>query len=281
MCLDDIKVWNQLDRRRLKILDSIIPSLFSRQATQMEDYIWVDGDELRQFLSCKKVLNLDQSTSDDLPLQYRRFRCSHPNQGIHPRLARRGKLISSKAYDAYLSLLRQELGSDWTPDDRMTPCDVYCGECCVDYRQELSHKIDRAQTLTRLYNALDPKEDTFSLHIGALEVLDDESDKYAFIVSRKFITWFRHQVERIMKPAMAIEDTKKRSDITAEKSICESIVEGLDAMDISLLAKVKASTEAEFESDDSEKVVNESISCEYGTGFLPPLFFVGANFSSY
>lgn len=114
--------------------------------------------------------------------------------------------------NAYVSLLRQELGSDWKPDDCMTPCAVYCSECCADYRQELSHKIIRAQTLRRLYVALDPKRDTFSLQIGALEVLNAESDKYAFAVSRKFVTWFRRQVERTMKQATAIAETNGKAD---------------------------------------------------------------------
>lgn len=97
MCLADFNVWNQLDRRRLTILDSMIPGFIRRQPADVNDCVWVDGVELREFLSCQKILTPDRARNDELPLQYRRFRCSHQKQGIHPRLARRpGEASSSR-----------------------------------------------------------------------------------------------------------------------------------------------------------------------------------------
>jgi hypothetical protein len=255
MCLEDAKVWDILERRRNDIHIAMFSSIFIPRAVVPSDCVWVETAELRKFLSCKDGYN----SCEDAPLQYQRLLCSHSDRGIHPRVARRGKLLSRDMYEAYILLVSKALGSELSSDVTLTPSNIFCQECSQDYRRELSDKLNFARTALRLHENLDPKNDkNFSLVSKPDEHLTHESDKYAYVVSRKFITAFRVRVARLMKSALAIEGTAKSIDkvMTSASSSCETLLEGLDALDLAIL------TEDDTLQDDL--VVNESITCTYG-----------------
>ena len=248
LCLEDAKVWHLLKQRRNSILETMIPGMFSPfESGTHSSYVWVDGVELRRFLSCKRYGGLENGTRGSL--------CGHKNPGLHPRVARRGKVLPKDVYDAYELLRCKEIGSGETKTKTISPSNMRCTECSEDYRRELSKQLDLIRIAKRLYNALDPKVDTFSLQCGADEVVTEDSDWYAFIIFRPFATHFRRGVESVMKQASAIDETKRLDDMKSSNLSTETLAEGLDALDLSILKKNPVS-------DRHEVLVNEAVTCK-------------------
>lgn len=257
MCLDDARVWDRLDRRRSAIMDVLPGNIFKNSPT--EEYVWADADQLRRFLSCQGLYEDSDLSSETPPFQQQALQCSHPEPGIHPRVARKGKLLRKDLYEALVSILQNEVGPEKFTESVATPSatNLFCGECRKDYQQELSRRVDSALILRRLYNALDPKEDTFSLDCDPGEEFANDTDQYAYIVSKKFVTWFRKQCELLMKKSGATDTTKQIGGIESAQSSSESLAEGLDALDMSFL-------EARVPVDSEEGIsVNSNITCEY------------------
>jgi hypothetical protein len=144
LCLDDAKVWHHLNRRRNDILKGVIPSVFAPSG-DAGSCVWVDAEELRRFFSCRELYRDCVIGLHALPLQYKRLLCTHPTPGLHPRVARKGKLLPTDVYCAFESLLRTELKSEtFVSDCTITLSNVFCTECSEGYRLELYKKVDLA-----------------------------------------------------------------------------------------------------------------------------------------
>ena len=80
--------------------------------------------------------------------------------------------------------------------------------------------------------------------------------------SDAFLRYIRKQVEQLIKPATAIEGSKRLSEMTSNGIEIEAVAEGLDALDMSSLEL----TEKDFGEKGSETAgprVNGSITCKF------------------
>ena len=229
MCIDDGTAANRLAQRRTRITREMFPNLLWR--ANPDDLVWVDTAQLVQYVSCGDRMDdrLDGGSGRTL-LQHHELLCSHEPPGLHPRVARKGKLLPRSVYEAYVAGLRQEqqsiLGRD-TDESTVTDClilptdNLVCVECSRDYQDELGQKLKTIKAMKKLYDMLDPKElDRFKFEFGNGDTFGHERDNYAYILSRRFITAFRNQIAALMKNA-------------ATAVSIENANEGLDGLDLS------------------------------------------------
>jgi hypothetical protein len=236
MCLDDGTAASRLAQRKTRIATEMFPNLLTLEWTaNPDDLVWVDTAQLVQYVSCSDRMNdlLDGRSGRTL-LQHHELLCSHEPPGLHPRVARQGKLLPRSVYETYVAGLRQEqksiLGRD-TDESAATDClilltdNLVCVECSRDYQAELGQKLNRVKAMKKLYDLLDPKElDCFKFEFGLGDTFGHERDNYAYILSRRFITAFRNQISALMKSAAAAVSV-------------ENVNEGLDAFDLSSFEK--------------------------------------------
>ena len=158
LCCDDYTISDRLRRRKngiqkyMFVNPSSLLMLKGRRENDDEPYFWVDGDPLRQFLACDRSLD-NKLRSNDPIICRESLLC--PHGCLHPRNARRGKLLRKSIYDSYVSLLSGErkllfenddtkssdvIGCVITPKERMT-----CAECSASYCNELSKKLDSVE----------------------------------------------------------------------------------------------------------------------------------------
>lgn len=254
MCADDGNAARRLEHRRDLIRTQMFPNMSASKITNLDDLVWVETTPLLQFISCRDRLEERLGRRcDKAVLEHHKLLCSHVTPGLHPRVARRGKLLPKLAYEAYAAAFREEqralLGND-SDENTFNDCmilptsNLICQECAQDYRSELSEKLRKVKTLKFLFEELDPKEHTCSLDVGLDETWGNECDRYAFIVSRKFVTWFRSKFARFIKHAAsgAAAATRGVCDYVAGSLSAENVVEGLDGFDFS-----------DFEASESEK----------------------------
>lgn len=216
-------------------------------------------------MSCTdRRLNFEESKlSSQSVLQHRKYLCSHEFPGLHPRIARRGKLLSRQSYDAYVRSLNEErltfIGDTASCSDiPVSDCligpanNLVCDDCLMEYRSELSQKLKLAEALVRIFHDLDQKETKCSLNCGAVEPSDSHANEYTYIVSRKFATWFRSKVSRFMKH-------------NASVIAAESVAGGLDSIDFSEFEMKNSENLSSCSSvDESVAVrVNGSVTCEF------------------
>jgi hypothetical protein len=259
LCIDDRYAMKRLEKRREVIRTTMFPSISYFRQTNPGDMVWVETSFLLQFMSCMDRNFKFVESENEAILRHRKLLCSHKHPRLHPRVARRGKLLTKKSYDAYIAALQNEisvhcasnLNDSALNDYLIVPIDnLICEECSREYRSELSDKLKLAQTLIRLYRDLDPKEKK----LPPDETGGNECDQEAFIVSRKFITWFRNKFLRFIKQCTL--------SIGAE-----SVAEGLDCIDFSEFAS-KRVPHVPTGSPEDEGIavqVNGAVTCElYG-----------------
>ena len=247
--------------------------------------IWVNSDPLRKFLSCG--IELDRHLHGHGPLlRHKHLLCEH--DGLHPRVARRGKLLPRPMYDAYVSLLEgernllrkqrgsppgvpdDEANSDQTNDCVITPdTHLFCKECSRSYRSELAHKLEFIKCLKMVFEDLDTKMEDCSLEYDEdEEPLSCPEDGFAYAISKQFVTKFRKEVTATLKTlANFVEGaTLSFADDGSVKSV---ISEGLDAVDISVfqfdksdaIVGPKEKAKSTKEEDKLDSRVNTAISC--------------------
>ena len=125
MCLNDGKVARRLLRRRVGLMNKLSEKLsspnggiaFDRRSSvpagdpphlaEPKQPVWVDGEVLRRFLSCDKTENSFAVPASGPLLRHKHLLCEHGN-GLHPRVARRGKLLPRPLYDVLVSLMLGE-----------------------------------------------------------------------------------------------------------------------------------------------------------------------------
>ena len=266
------KLTNDRLQRRKREIETRLFDAFS-QSDGLDDTsapVWVDGSILLRFFSC---LDGMENLFKTYPLlHHRQVLCSHDGGGLHPRVAKVGKVLPRNIYDIIVSLLREEQrqfhsengtissyanlekAESGISDFVITPSShLFCQECVESYRSELANKERSLSLVLKLYDALDSKMndlETKSLPLG--------QDIYA--ISRHFVTTFKKHAERAMKETMS------------PQVICE----GIDLLDLSFLpafssgatismkagATGEAAEAAAGVSEALDPLVNGKITCE-------------------
>ena len=212
-------------------------------------------------------------------LQHRDLVCSHGNGGLHPRVARSGKLLPRYIYDIIESLLRDEKeqiapssneetkgtakrgkqrsgGGQHNKTGDITDLvispgsSLFCPECVESYRHELAAKERALSLVLSLHEDLDGKSNDFDP-----KALPEGQDIFA--VSRNFVTVFKKHAERVMKEA------------SSPQVVCE----GIDLLDLSFLPAFQSEMKVEETSlaAASDCMIIEKEKEEVATETVPPV----------
>lgn len=285
MCLDDKKAANRLKRRHEIIGRDMFSNLLSTKASSEDpsDLVWVDATQLRRALSTEDRLE------DELlgrggkgVFRHSHLLCNHEEPGLHPRVARRGKLLPRRIYEVLISALRDErnlLCGVASPVNDLNDCvitpdkNLFCQKCADDYCVELKAKLDLIKKLRDLNELLDPKRDSLLSQDRRLDS-DEEKEQTdcEYIVSRKFVTHFRKIMTRISKAAATSESvTMTKAAPGAILNGVECIAEGLDSLDM-FDFKSNLNESIETRQDDNEDKldfrVNGNITCKFFIVYL-------------
>ena len=269
LCIKDSEAADRLKKRR----DCILNDLFSDERPLellLENMdpppVWVPGDFLRRFFSCS------DSFGDDLALdivgdviKVSDSLCEHGQTGIHPRVARRGKLLPRVMYETIMSSLldeRELLRSGFADKSEerqdgfaVSPSEsMYCQECVDDYRLKVRPKIELLEDYLFLFDALDTKSDDAPVEYEAGTTFQCEEDKSVYIVTRKFCTAFRDHVKQIMKK---VSSADAASFLVDDKLLpmFENIAEGVETIEMKDLEIP--------ENGSVDKFVNSSVTCKF------------------
>ena len=253
MSLEKQRTNNRLERRRREIEGQLFDVLRKNSnAKSTSPPVWVNGKVLLPFLSC--LDGMDGVLQQSPLLQHRDLVCSHGKGGLHPRVARSGKLLPRYIYDIIESLLRDEKeqiapssneetkgtakrgkqrsgGGQHNKTGDITDLvispgsSLFCPECVESYRHELAAKERALSLVLSLHEDLDGKSNDFdpkALPVG----------KDVFAVSRNFVTVFKKHAERVMKEA------------SSPQVVCE----GIDLLDLSFLPAFQSEVKVEVTS---------------------------------
>ena len=253
LSLEKQRTSDRLERRRREIEKQLFDALLKNSNTKSaRPPVWVDGKVLLQYLSC--LDGMDDVLKRHPLLQHRDLICSHHNGGLHPRVARSGKLLPRHIYDTVVSLLSAEKDqlalkvsgdeakpsakrgkrrsgggrdkSDGETADLIIAPDssLFCSECVETYRKELAAKERALSLVLSLHEDFDGKRNDLDP-----KSLPEGQDIFA--VSRHFVTVFKKHAERAMKEA------------SSPQVVCE----GIDLLDLSFLPSFQAKSEVKIE----------------------------------
>jgi hypothetical protein len=224
--------------RRNSLCATMLPMLFADTATP-NNLVWVETSFLRQFMSCADLLTDVPAT--EAIMSHCKYMCSHKNPALHPRNARKGKLLPKDAYDAYINIIQEELrdvvglelSSRIINDCIIIPTEnLFCEDCKQEYASELDTKVKLVKALKFLYDKLEPKDVKISRNLPP-NATEDADHPYTYIVSRKFITWYRNRMARFMKQAVnAVNESIVQID---QHMTTTGFASGLDSLDFSYL----------------------------------------------
>lgn len=272
LCYDDYAIMDRLIRRKDAIRKCMFvdpSSLLLESQWQDNDipYFWVDGETLRQFLACDRSLD-DKLKSCDPLVCPASLLCKHGF--LHPRNARRGKLLRKPLYDSYVSLLSAErkflsvtdevkhsviIGRTINSKETMT-----CEDCSTSYRKELSKKLEVLRNVNDLYlDIIDETTDSTNSSKG------EKSEEHAYIVARSAITKFKKLFVDLMKK---VADFEKGGYFNSAKvdSKNSSIFNGIDDLDTSFFPGSPVCTmcaNADAKADHSlDEKINSKITCK-------------------
>ena len=253
LCIHDGKVANHLRRRKLGLQSILSASFMSdvtgeiemRMITECQDdkeMVWIDGKALRRFFGDEYG---DEHCSDKIVSPI----CEH-HCGLHPRVARKGKIFPLSIFHRITALQREESVYMESRNDHSRAAtmgdhktifvkDIICKECCISYTAELHLKLALLRQIKELYDELDPKRETTTADTC-------ESDESVFAIAGKFITRFRNRVYDLLK------------DIDCP----ETELEGLESIDISDFLPEISIQRARL-SDELDRRVNSDILCKY------------------
>ncbi len=259
----------RLNCRRSGILRNMLRLEPQSYSSGIDEKVWVEGGMLRRFFSCTDTMDdIFENSACGPILKHKHLLCTH-QQGLHPRIARRGKLLSKSQFIAYTELLQTEcemyMENKGIENSHICTADVcdliisteknlYCEVCATEYRDQLKKKVDTYDLVTKLYDSLDPIN----------EDLDRTCNENLFAVSKSFITNFRKFAVKKMKLAMDMMGCSASQNLTAP-------VEGIDHFDINDILPCGSSpdihTEVEIVSTSNEKdaidpLVNSKITCK-------------------
>jgi hypothetical protein len=274
MCLQDGQVAIRLQDRRRKIRTCIFPTLASYQIGfhKREDFVWVDALSLRRYMSCDYLRKDEYGNAKKIPFfQHGRFFfCGHQSdRGVHPVIARRGKLLPRPIYDALLQGLAAErptlfcdtkYGVREISDCPGIPAErLYCSTCSKSYCQELSETVQLCEKILFLYERLDPKEGDFEDDSKGDNIAASR-EIHGYIVSRRFVSRFRNRAARLFKSFDSLHDTTISGPIHKTSKKCESFAEGFH----SVRAREVMFENTDSKSDDDLDIfINSNITCDH------------------
>lgn len=239
-----------MNQRSRKVLSEMFtPTTPLHLNPSQNDLIWVDGFQLRNFLSCPSnrplELNSDQSELKSF-LSRREHLCSHDGVGLHPRTARRGKLLTKQMYNAYLSILSGEGHKEAENNDLliMPSSNVWCDKCVISYQNEIEKKYNILMTLLELFRELESLSATSKIE----HENSPSNNDTLYAVSSKFLTDLKRYT------------VKKLREIIKDKTILE---EGIDKLSFSEIIKSKSIVESGGDAF-MDPYVNSRITCDHG-----------------
>lgn len=273
MSLEKRLTNDRLERRKRAIETMLFDALSNidcSKETSTSAPVWVDGNVLIRFFSC--LDGMDDTLQNRPLLQHRELLCNHGSGGLHPRVAKGGKLLPRNVYKIIVSLLRDEQiqfcsgnGTEKSStrenrDDDVSDCVIspsshlFCHECVETYRCELAEKEKSLSLVLKLHDAFDSKINDFEP-----KFLPERQDVYA--ISKHFVTTFKKQAERVMKES------------TSPQVVCE----GIDLLDLSFLPAFRADAPSLVKPEATEEaaeaaagggevldpLVNGKITCKY------------------
>ena len=283
LCYADYAIAERLRRRKdgIRKYMFVDPSSLLLQEGQPKDeqepYFWVDGNALRQFLSCDRSLD-DKLKSSEPIVCPESLICSHGC--LHPQVARCGKLLRKSIYDNYIALLSAER-KYLSEATEVNESDVVgrvvesngestCGECSQVYREELSKRLEFLRNIYDLYlDVLDETKDlTKSGRKDSTE--GDPQEEYAFIVSRSTITKFKKLVLDLMKSVADFERGGDPSNGSAQlQGKRNPVLEGVDDLNLSSFPGSQGFPASLAMTDDQiDPKFNSKITCKFPMDFV-------------
>lgn len=211
---------------------------FDSSMDQHNGPVWVLAEPLRKFLACDDSLDGILQGSGPV-LRHKELLCEH--NALHPRMARKGKLLPRSVYDAYVTLLQRERAmmtgcgngvsardTEEINDIVITPGqNIFC-ECCAEtYKNELKRKVEVIGLLKELYIDLDHKVKDIKMTNVEEHELRLPDFQYGYALHKPFAT-------RLRKIVMAIG----KSVINVNSGSVESFplgVLGVDGIDLSIV----------------------------------------------
>jgi len=210
LCCDDARLAIRRKRRRRGLL-SLLNSYFLSKTECVEsecgnaflaDSIWIDGATLRGVFAC--------STDDDIDnllnklMEMKPYYCEH-RMGLHPRVARRGKLLSRTLYTELITLLETEKKYLEEGQERkelekphkkyssrgISPAQIKCHECSSSYVNYLRPKLESFRSLKMLYTELNPKLEGV--------ICKEISGGHIYALSKRFVSQFRDSIAATIK----------------------------------------------------------------------------------
>lgn len=245
--------------------------------------VWVDGKLFRRFMSCSDPMEDILTLKNESILKHSHLLCKH-GIGLHPRIARQGKLLATSEYTAYASLLcgersvilrEQEYTQVNSPsldcqsklravNDCIITTDnnLHCHECVKEYESELRPKVKAMKSLLYLYHYLNPKHD---VDFDAINP-DKSGNTWCYAVSRSFASYLRKIAMKTMKDAVgkeSLQELKSRLHHTMEVNSHA----GVDNLNMSSLFKAHVISNStacadSTVSDSIDPFVNSKITCE-------------------
>ena len=263
MHLQNQRVQGRLNRRRSGIVQLLLPNLSCEVSSNSNaPHVWVQGSTLRRFFSCTDAMDDLLSSGDKPILRHRQLLCQH-GKGLHPRVARKGKMLSSTQYQIYSDLLQMEreeaLHGQGGDAPSAAVCDLVidretclrCDECVLEYQNELKKKVETFSVLALLYESLDPSMDN---------VFPTSENEQVCALSTSFATNFRKFAVKKLKLAAGT-----KSCLTSVSH--NAPVDGIDHFDVSDMSPLASSSEVEVvtKSSDKDEIdpwVNTKIACK-------------------
>ena len=229
--------------------------------------VWVPGDFLRRFFSCIDPFEdeLAHDVVEDV-IKLSDHLCQHGQKGMHPRVARRGKLLPRVMYETIMgslfeervTLLPDEAENDHQDGFVVTPSEnMYCQECVDAFHLDVRPKLDLLEDYIFLYEELDTKSEDAPIQYETGTVFTCEEDKYVYLVARKFCSALRDHIKEIMKKVAPAD----AESITIDEKLSphyENIAEGLETIEMKDLEIKESSTDKDGNVD---KQVNNVITC--------------------
>lgn len=268
LCVKDREAADRLKKRRNGVLNDLFGA--DRPLELLSDSmdpppVWVPGDFLRRFFSCSDSFgdDLAQDIVEDV-IKASDSLCEHGQAGIHPRVARRGKLLPRVMYETVIGSLMEErelllAGQVQNAEERqdgfvISPSEsMYCQQCVDDFQLNVRPKIELLEDYLFLFDALDTKSDDVPVDYEAGTAFHCKEDMSVYVVTRKFCTALRDHIKQIMKKVAAVDAESFPVDDKL-LPLFENIAEGIEAMDMKDLEIP--------ENSNVDKFVNSSVTCK-------------------
>jgi len=151
----------RISARRDKIIQNVFLGTSTPANPTEGNSIWVDSNFLRRFFSCQDgMADIFQSASNSSAfIDARSFLClCEQSKGLHPRVARKGKLLQPDVYRAVELIMQEEhamflwdQGSDSLLRSPPLPLtdhmfiegsNLICKDCGLSYQKEARQKYD-------------------------------------------------------------------------------------------------------------------------------------------